>query len=120
MVPIGPMAFMPGKLVHTNEVLVLLGENYFVQRSAYEAREILTRRTGTIAKLRAESQAKVENLAIKASFSRKAVKDMMFELNSSQKRENQIQLNADSKPVSDDEDIDEEDDEGQVIASFSF
>ncbi|EKX44571.1 hypothetical protein GUITHDRAFT_139522 [Guillardia theta CCMP2712] len=48
MVPIGPMAFMPGKLVHTNE-----------------------------------------------------------------KRENQIQLNADSKPVSDDEDVDEDDDEGQ-------
>eukprot|EP00960_Hanusia_phi_P071022 767447-Hanusia_phi.AAC.4 len=112
MVPVGPMAFMPGKLVHTNEVLVLLGENYFVKSSAYEAREILNRRSAAIAKLRAEAQSKVENLAIKASFSRKAVKDMILDLSASQKRENQIQLNTDSKPISDD-DIDECEDEGQ-------
>ncbi|KAK7891661.1 hypothetical protein WMY93_023624 [Mugilogobius chulae] len=28
-VPFGPLAFMPGKLVHTNEVTVLLGDNWF-------------------------------------------------------------------------------------------
>ena len=30
MVPMGKKAFMPGKLVHTNEILVLLGENFDV------------------------------------------------------------------------------------------
>ena len=47
-VPLGPLAFMPGRAVHTNEVFVLLGENYFVERSTKQAREIIDRRlTGT-------------------------------------------------------------------------
>lgn len=44
MVPLGPLAFMPGRAVHTNEVFVLLGENYFVERSTKQAREIIDRR----------------------------------------------------------------------------
>ncbi|KAF9927585.1 uri1, prefoldin-like chaperone [Linnemannia zychae] len=44
MVPIGNLAFMPGKLIHTNEVLVMLGDNWFVDRSAAQAAEIVDRR----------------------------------------------------------------------------
>ncbi|CAH1757112.1 7530_t:CDS:2 [Entrophospora sp. SA101] len=44
MVPISKFAFMPGKLVHTNEILVLLGDNWFVERSAYQAIGIVDRR----------------------------------------------------------------------------
>lgn len=44
MVPISKMAFMPGKLVHTNEILVLLGDNWFTERSAHQACEIIDRR----------------------------------------------------------------------------
>ncbi|XP_060080274.1 unconventional prefoldin RPB5 interactor-like [Ylistrum balloti] len=44
MVPFGSLAFMPGKLVHTNEVLVLLGDNWFVERSAKQAAAIVDRR----------------------------------------------------------------------------
>ncbi|KAG0207941.1 uri1, prefoldin-like chaperone [Mortierella sp. GBA30] len=44
MVPIGNLAFMPGKLIHTNEVLVMLGDNWFVDRSAVQAAEIIDRR----------------------------------------------------------------------------
>ncbi|KAG0281388.1 uri1, prefoldin-like chaperone [Linnemannia exigua] len=44
MVPIGNLAFMPGKIVHTNEVLVMLGDNWFVDRSAVQAAEIVDRR----------------------------------------------------------------------------
>ncbi|ORZ38542.1 Prefoldin [Catenaria anguillulae PL171] len=44
MVPLGPLAFMPGKLVHTNEVTVLLGDNWFVERSAAQAADIVQRR----------------------------------------------------------------------------
>eukprot|EP00035_Acanthoeca_spectabilis_P030605 m.10100 g.10100 ORF g.10100 m.10100 type:complete len:424 (-) comp4270_c0_seq1:1348-2619(-) len=44
MVPFGTKAFMPGELVHTNELMVLLGENYFAERSAKQAGEIAARR----------------------------------------------------------------------------
>jgi len=44
MVPISKKAFMPGKLVHTNEILVLLGDNWFVETSATRATEIASRR----------------------------------------------------------------------------
>jgi hypothetical protein len=43
-VPIGKKAFFPGELVHTNELMVLLGENYFAERSAVQATEIVDRR----------------------------------------------------------------------------
>ncbi|KAI8576833.1 hypothetical protein K450DRAFT_255208 [Umbelopsis ramanniana AG] len=44
MVPIGKLAFMPGRIVHTNEVLALLGDNWFADVSAKEAAEIVARR----------------------------------------------------------------------------
>ncbi|XP_032229480.2 unconventional prefoldin RPB5 interactor isoform X2 [Nematostella vectensis] len=48
MVPFGSLAFMPGKLIHTNEILVLLGDNWFAERSATQAREIVQRRQNDI------------------------------------------------------------------------
>ncbi|CAG8463866.1 9229_t:CDS:2 [Paraglomus brasilianum] len=50
MVPIGKMAFMPGKIVHTNEILVLLGDNWFAERSAKQAIEIIERRLELVKK----------------------------------------------------------------------
>ncbi|KAI8376824.1 hypothetical protein BD560DRAFT_482363 [Blakeslea trispora] len=44
MIPIGKLAFMPGQIVHTNEILVLLGDQYYAERSAKQAIEILGRR----------------------------------------------------------------------------
>ncbi|ELU17218.1 hypothetical protein CAPTEDRAFT_210509 [Capitella teleta] len=44
MVPFGRLAFMPGQLIHTNEIMVLLGDNWFVERSAKQATDILCRR----------------------------------------------------------------------------
>jgi len=45
MVPFGgKKAFFEGQLIHTNEIMVLLGDNWFVERSAKEAREICQRR----------------------------------------------------------------------------
>ena len=43
-VPFGKLSFMPGQLVHTNEVTVLLGDNWFVDRSAKQATQIVNRR----------------------------------------------------------------------------
>ncbi|XP_047242042.1 unconventional prefoldin RPB5 interactor 1 [Girardinichthys multiradiatus] len=44
MVPFGPLAFMPGKLVHTNEVTVMLGDNWFTKCSAKQAQKIIEHR----------------------------------------------------------------------------
>ncbi|XP_077597588.1 unconventional prefoldin RPB5 interactor 1 [Stigmatopora nigra] len=44
MVPFGPMAFMPGKLVHCNEVTVLLGDNWFAKCSTKQAEKIVDHR----------------------------------------------------------------------------
>ena len=44
MVPVPSKAMMPGTLVHTNEILVLLGDNWFLETSAKEARRIVGRR----------------------------------------------------------------------------
>eukprot|EP00658_Telonema_sp_P-2_P038902 TRINITY_DN27830_c0_g1_i1.p1 TRINITY_DN27830_c0_g1~~TRINITY_DN27830_c0_g1_i1.p1 ORF type:complete len:412 (+),score=101.82 TRINITY_DN27830_c0_g1_i1:230-1465(+) len=44
MVPVGKHAFMPGHLIHTNEMMTLLGDEYFAMRSASQAGEILERR----------------------------------------------------------------------------
>ena len=44
MVPLGDLAFMPGEIVHTNEVTVLLGDNYFVKSTTQHARTIVGRR----------------------------------------------------------------------------
>ncbi|XP_070576222.1 unconventional prefoldin RPB5 interactor-like isoform X2 [Ptychodera flava] len=44
MVPMGSLAFMPGKLIHTNEIMVLLGDDWFVIQSAKQACEIIERR----------------------------------------------------------------------------
>ena len=44
MVPMTSKAFMPGSLVHTNEILVLLGDNWFVETSANNAAAIARRR----------------------------------------------------------------------------
>ncbi|OMH81187.1 Unconventional prefoldin RPB5 interactor [Zancudomyces culisetae] len=44
MLPFGDVAFIPGKIVRTNEILVLLGDNWFVERSAFQACQIAKRR----------------------------------------------------------------------------
>lgn len=45
MVPLGgSKAFFEAQVEHTNEIMVLLGDNWFVERSAKEAREICQRR----------------------------------------------------------------------------
>lgn len=43
-VPFGPLAFMPGHLIHTNEILVLLGDNWFAEMSAVQACDVIDRR----------------------------------------------------------------------------
>ncbi|GFP96385.1 RNA polymerase ii subunit 5-mediating protein homolog [Phtheirospermum japonicum] len=44
MVPFGKAAFFPGRLIHTNEFMVLLGEGYYAERTSKQTVEILRRR----------------------------------------------------------------------------
>ena len=50
MVPLGACAFSPGYIQHCNELTVLLGDNYFVERSVKQTREILKRRQNFVDK----------------------------------------------------------------------
>ncbi|KAJ2714610.1 uri1, prefoldin-like chaperone [Coemansia spiralis] len=62
MVPVGPLAFFPGKLVSTNEILVLLGDNWFVERSAKQAADIAGRREDYIDGQIAQAAAELADL----------------------------------------------------------
>lgn len=48
MVPFGKLAFIPGRIIHSNEILVLLGDNYFVERSCKQSLDIVQRRLENI------------------------------------------------------------------------
>ncbi|KAJ1970603.1 uri1, prefoldin-like chaperone, partial [Dimargaris verticillata] len=65
-IPFGSLAFMPGRLIHTNEVLVLLGDNWFVERSASQARAMAQRRIqyveDNLEKVQAHIQALTQRL----------------------------------------------------------
>ncbi|KAJ2162867.1 hypothetical protein GGF46_000249 [Coemansia sp. RSA 552] len=58
MVPVGPLAFYPGKLINTNEILTFLGDGWFVEQSAMQAVGVAKRReelvTAKIGRLEAE------------------------------------------------------------------
>ncbi|MQL96068.1 hypothetical protein Taro_028739 [Colocasia esculenta] len=68
MVPFGKAAFFPGRLIHTNEFLVLLGEGYFAERSAKQTVDILQRR-GKALEYQVESlKAVISDLKAEAKF----------------------------------------------------
>lgn len=50
LIPIAPRLYLPGQLVRTNEILVLLGRSgeasYFAERTAWQAHQIVRRRLG--------------------------------------------------------------------------
>jgi len=60
MVPLNSVGLMPGRLEHTNEVTVLLGDNYFAERSATQARDILGRRIEHVSRLAKEEEAALD------------------------------------------------------------
>jgi len=60
MVPLGPLAFVPGTVRQTNEVMVLLGENQFVLRSCFQAREIIQRRRSKLNEELKQMEARIE------------------------------------------------------------
>lgn len=67
-VPFGKAAFFPGRLVHTNEFLVLLGEGYYTERTSKQTLEILHRRKKTLDEYVDTLQAMISDLKAEASF----------------------------------------------------
>lgn len=72
MVPLGSKAFMPGLLVHTNEVMVLLGDNYFAERSAKQTSDIVRRRLLVIEELIEKADKRTKDLLARADLSEQA------------------------------------------------
>ncbi|KAK1405298.1 RNA polymerase II subunit 5-mediating protein-like [Heracleum sosnowskyi] len=68
MVPFGKKAFFPGRLIHTNEFLVLLGESYYVDRTSKQTTEILKRRGNTLGSQVESLKAVMQDLKAEASF----------------------------------------------------
>jgi len=62
MVPFGPVAFMPGYLVHTNELMVHLGGKTYVERTAAQTVGILARRKQLLEEETAICRIRVETL----------------------------------------------------------
>ncbi|KAE8608994.1 hypothetical protein XENTR_v10011687 [Xenopus tropicalis] len=70
MVPFGPLAFMPGKLVKTNEVTVLLGDSWFAKCSAKQAVGLIAHRKKHVRKTIEDLQAVAKNFESKAVFTK--------------------------------------------------
>ncbi|XP_052008727.1 unconventional prefoldin RPB5 interactor-like [Xyrauchen texanus] len=68
MVPFGPLAFMPGKLVHTNELTVLLGDNWFAKCSAKQADSLVEHRMKHVKNALDDLQKTVKNFENRADF----------------------------------------------------
>uniref|UniRef100_A0A1A8BBS1 Protein phosphatase 1 regulatory subunit 19 n=1 Tax=Nothobranchius kadleci TaxID=1051664 RepID=A0A1A8BBS1_NOTKA len=68
MVPFGPLAFMPGKLVHTNEVTVLLGDNWFAKCAAKQAQKLVDHRMKHVRKELDDLSKTMKMFAAKVGF----------------------------------------------------
>ncbi|CBI21871.3 unnamed protein product, partial [Vitis vinifera] len=68
VVPFGKAAFFPGRLVHTNEFLVLLGEGYYAERTSKQTVEILDRRGKALESQVDSLKAMMKDLKAEVSF----------------------------------------------------
>ncbi|KAI9093257.1 hypothetical protein K1719_027271 [Acacia pycnantha] len=68
MVPFGKAAFFPGRLIHTNEFLVLLGEGYYADRTSKQTIEILRRRGKSLESQVNSLEAIIKDHKAEASF----------------------------------------------------
>jgi prefoldin alpha subunit len=69
MVPFTSQAILPAKLVKTNEVTVLLGDNYFAKCSAHHARSIVRRRLDVVERKISEAEKQVHEMRLRLQHS---------------------------------------------------
>jgi hypothetical protein len=120
MVPMGSKAFMPGQLIHTNEVLVLLGHNYFVERSAVQAKDIIKRRLAVIKDLIGKGEKSTQDLMARADFSEQAKKAALSSLGEEAKPINSSPAPKRPEEEKGEDDDDEEDDDDPKARISSF
>ncbi|KAG6548742.1 hypothetical protein Mapa_009752 [Marchantia paleacea] len=68
MVPFGKAAFFPGRLIHTNEFLVLLGEGYYGERSSKQTVNILERRNEFLQRKISSVESQIADLEAEGAF----------------------------------------------------
>eukprot|EP00250_Pteridium_aquilinum_P002040 c12249_g1_i2 orf=99-1118(+) len=68
MVPFGKAAFFPGRLMHTNEFLVLLGEGYYAECTASKTLDILGRRGNYLGSQIASVKSQLADLDVESHF----------------------------------------------------
>ncbi|BBN16572.1 unconventional prefoldin RPB5 interactor 1 [Marchantia polymorpha subsp. ruderalis] len=68
MVPFGKAAFFPGRLIHTNEFLVLLGERYYGERSSKQTVNILERRNEFLLRKISSVESQIADLEAEGAF----------------------------------------------------
>ncbi|KAJ3098425.1 COP9 signalosome complex subunit 6 [Phlyctochytrium planicorne] len=66
-VQLSKLAFMMGELIHTNEVIVSLGDNWFVERSNTQALEIVKRRREYTQELIRYAESQLKDLKLRFS-----------------------------------------------------
>ncbi|XP_062105986.1 uncharacterized protein LOC133817470 isoform X3 [Humulus lupulus] len=106
MVPFGKAAFFPGRLIHTNEFMVLLGEGYYADRTSKQTVDILRRRGDTLDSQVESLRAMVQDLKLEASF---------FDRTASEAEEGILEIREDYV----EESSVESDSEPEVSSSFS-
>lgn len=121
MVPFGRGAFFPGRLVHTNEFMVLLGEGYYVERSARQTLEILKRRGEALDSQVESLLANIKDLRAEASFfdvTASEAAEGVVEIREDFVEENATETDSSSKPYDQREagDIVEDDDYARMMA----
>lgn len=80
MIPFGRCAFMPGKIVNTNQVLVLLGDNTFVECSTHRATQIIDRRIQYIQDAVKTLESDIEACKTQLEVFGQVQKDQTFEI----------------------------------------
>nr|CAB3226588.1 unconventional prefoldin RPB5 interactor [Phallusia mammillata] len=75
MVPFGPLAFIPGQLVHTNELLVHLGDSWFADVTCSQGQKIINHRMQAINKNIEDLGKTLSNLEKKTEFSHEVLSD---------------------------------------------
>ncbi|GMY10142.1 RNA polymerase II subunit 5-mediating protein homolog isoform X1 [Fagus crenata] len=105
MVPFGKAAFFPGRLIHTNEVVVLLGEGYYAERTSKQTVEILKRRGKELDSQVESLKAMMRDLKAETSFFDATASEAMeglVEIREDYVEENSTESESESGPPKED------------------